>query len=318
LVRNAAGSVTLVNDVQGDVLPLEFNDVTSSSFAEQDRVNNDMDDLMGSFSQGSVQTNRKLNETVGGMSMLRSSANSMTQYVIRVFSETWVEKVLNQLDMLEQHYESDINLLNLMAKRANIGKYGIQAVTKDLLMAPSQIMINIANSAMDPMIRLQAFTQAMDMYAKFRQIMPPDMDPEPVKAYIFGLLGFRDASRFSIDQENPQIQTLMQENAQLKQMIESKMMELDKKNEGVFAKIQSDEKIKAADLEQREQESDRNNEVKADIAEMQAIVDLMIADMGKESDENSTVNSETTKRMAIMAKTKLDRMKMQADKSKPQ
>lgn len=299
LVRNAPGSVTLVNDVTGDVMPLEFNDVTASSFAEQDRVNNDMDDLMGSFSQGSVSTNRKLNETVGGMAMLRNSSTAMTQYVIRVFTETWVEKVLNQLDMLEQNYESDINLLNLMGRRANIEKHGVTAITKDLLMVQSQIVVNVSNSAMDPMIRLQAFTQAMDMYAKFRQIMPPDMDPEPIKAYIFGLLGFRDAGRFSIDQENPELQSLMQENAQLKQMLETKMMEIDKKNETAYAKIESDEKVKTAEMMNKE-----------DIAEMQGIIDLMIAEMGHESDENKTVNIETTKRMIAKLKDKTDQMKM--------
>src|SRR6185436_16972706 len=161
LVRNAAGSVTLVNDVEGDVRELEFNDVTASAYAEQDRINNDMDELLGSFSQGSVQTNRKLNETVGGMAMIRGASNAMTQYLIRIFSETWVEKVLNQVDMLEQYYESDMNLLNLMARRADIGKYGVQEITKELLMVPSQIVVNVANSAMDPMIRLQAFNQAV-------------------------------------------------------------------------------------------------------------------------------------------------------------
>jgi hypothetical protein len=304
LVRNAPGSVTLVNDVAGDVLPLEFNDITASSFAEQDRVNNDMDELMGSFSQGSVQTNRKLNETVGGMSMIRNASNAMTQYVIRVFSETWVEKVLNQLDMLEQHYESDINLLNLMAKRAGIQRHGVTAVTKDLLMVPSQIVVNIANSAMDPLFRLNAFTQAMDMYAKFRQIMPPDMNPEPVKQYIFGLLGFRDAGRFSIDQENPELQSLMQENAQLKQMLETKMLEIDKKNETTYAKIQSDEKVKTAEMMNKE-----------DIAEMQGIIDLMIAEMGHESEENKTINVETTKRMAMRMKDKIEQMKIKQPKT---
>ncbi|MCR4308115.1 MAG: hypothetical protein NUV80_06160 [Candidatus Berkelbacteria bacterium] len=303
LVRNAPGSVTLVNDVQGDVFPLEFNDVTASSFAEQDRVNNDMDDLMGSFSQGSVQTNRKLNETVGGMAMLRNSSTAMTQYVIRVFTETWVEPVLNQLDALEQYYESDIDLLNLMGRRANIEKHGVTAITKDLLMVPSQIVVNVANSAMDPMIRLQAFNQSLNMYAKFRQIMPSDMDPEPIKSYIFGLLGFRDASQFSIDNENPQIASMQQMIQQLQTALESKMTEIQANNETKFAKIESDERIKTAELMSEE-----------DIAEMEGMIDLMIAEMGKETEENKTVNVETTKRMASELKERVEKMKM---KSKP-
>lgn len=279
LVRNAPASITLVNDVEGDVKPFEFNDVTSSSYAEQDRINNDMDDLMGSFSQGSVSTNRKLNETVGGMAMLRGSSNSMTQYVIRVFSETWVEKVLNQVDMLEQHYESNMDLLNLMGRRAGIEKYGIP-ISKEMLMAPSQIMVNIANSAMDPMVRLQAFTSAMDMYAKFRQIMPPDMDPEPVKAYIFGLLGFRDASRFSVDSENPQLAQAMQTIQQLQQALEGKQMEMESK-----------EKIETAKLMQSGEEIDKKLSAEIQIADQRNEVDLHIAEMSKNDGQDGKVES---------------------------
>jgi hypothetical protein len=261
LVRNVPASVTLVNDVQTDVLPMEFQDVTSSAYAEQDRVNVDFDELLGSFSAGSIATNRKLGETVGGLQMLRGTSNTMGQYLIRVFSETWVEKVLNQLDELEQYYESDIELLNLMGRRANISKYGIEAVTKDILMAPARVTVNVANSAQDPTVRLELFTFAMQKYAEFRQNMPPDMDPEPVKAYIFGLLGFRDASRFTKDKDgNPELAAAQQMIQQLQQALESKMAEIKANNEAKFAaieakrdesmaKIQNEREIRAVELE---------------------------------------------------------------------
>lgn len=306
LVRNAPGSVTLVNDIEKDVFPLDFGDITASAFQEQDRVSNDMDEINGSFSQGSVQTNRKLNETVGGMAMLRGASNAMTQYVIRVFSETWVERVLNQLDMLEQYYESDINLLNLMARRAGIQKYGIEAVTKDLLMVPSQVVVNVANSAMDPMIRLQAFTEAMRTYAEIRAAMPPDLDPEPVKAQIFGLLGFRDASKFSVDPEgNPELAAAQQTIEQLTQMLESKMAEIQAANEAKFAQISasheqalakiqsenerkaaeldSEEDRKAAELAQAEREAELEARVQTFIARLQEENKLQIAQMQEET-----------------------------------
>lgn len=251
LVRNAPGSVTLTNDPEKDVIPVEFKDVTGSSYAEQDRINVDLDELMGSFSAGSIATNRKLGETVGGLQMLRGTANTMGQYLIRVFSETWVEKVLNQLDELEQHYESDMKLLTTLAKRANLQKYNVEAITKDLLMVPARVIVNIANSAQDPTIRLELFMFAMRQYSEFRQNMPPDMDPEPVKSYIFGLLGFRDASRFSVDPEgNPQMQAMQQQLQELQQALESKMQEIEAKNETKFAEIASKEKIKLAELQQ--------------------------------------------------------------------
>lgn len=314
LVRNAPASVTLVNDVQTDVLPVEFNDVTSSSYAEQDRINVDLDELLGSFSAGSVATNRKLGETVGGLQMLRGTSNSMGQYLIRVFSETWVEKVLNQLDELEQYYESDLPLLTTFAKRLNLGKYGIQAINKDLLMAPARVTVNIANSAMDPTIRLELFTFAMHKYAEFRQIMPPDMDPEPIKAYIFGLLGFRDASRFSVDPEgNPQMAAMQQEIQALTQALESKMAEIREKGEAnfavVMAKIEADKQKTAAELQQREMQSMRETQasmaeqgreerLQKYIAELQANTQILIAKMSADSQSANTQSSEDTKRFA--------------------
>jgi hypothetical protein len=93
LVRNVAGSVTLVNEMD-DVEPFEFSDVTGSSFQEQDRLSAEMDELLGNFGNSSVMNNRKLNETVGGMAMMNQGANQLTEYTLRTFTETWTEPVL--------------------------------------------------------------------------------------------------------------------------------------------------------------------------------------------------------------------------------
>jgi hypothetical protein len=44
LTRNIAGSVTLVNDIEKDVKELEFSDVTSASYKEQENLNLDFDE----------------------------------------------------------------------------------------------------------------------------------------------------------------------------------------------------------------------------------------------------------------------------------
>ena len=297
LVKNAPASVTLVNDIEKDVFPMEFQDVTSSSYAEQDRINVDFDEITGGFSTGTVSTNRKLGETVGGLSLLKGSANFMAQYVIRIFSESWVEKVLNQIDELEQYYESDIGLLNRMAKRADLQKHGIMQINKDILMTPARITVNIANSAMDPMIRLQAFTSAMDLYAKFRAQMPPDLDPEPIKAYIFGLLGFRDAGRFSKNNQDPKLAAAMQEIQQLRGLLESKQLE-----------VESKEKIAAAKLVHDESEAEKERDLKVYLADMKNEIDLFIADMTHAADSADLENSEATKRLAEMLNHRAEQM----------
>lgn len=329
LVRNAPGSATLVNDPERDAMPIEFNDVTASSYAEQDRINVDFDELLGSFSAGSIATNRKLGETVGGLQMLRGTSNSMGQYLIRVFAETWVEPVLNQLDELEQYYESDIELLTTLSRRANLQKYGVEAVTKDILMAPARVTVNVANSAMDPTVRLELFTFAMTKYAEFRQMMPPDMDPEPIKAYIFGLLGFRDASRFSVDPDgNPQLAAAQQMIQQLQQALESKMAEIQANNEAKFAKVQADQeqsfaKIeaenarkaaeieaenirKAAEIAQSEREAERDARMQMYLANLQENTKLLIAQMQRDAQTTTAQSSEETKRFAanLQADTK--------------
>lgn len=323
LVRNAAGSVTLVNDPQTDVAPLEFTDVTRSAYEEQNLINNDLDDLLGSFSQGSVQSNRKLNETVGGMSMLRGSANEMTQYLIRVFNETWVERVLNQLDALEQHYESDIKLLNLMGKRANIQKYGIQQVDAKLLMQPARVTVNVANSAMDPAIRLQMFLHAISTYAEISQTLPPDIDREAVKVYLFGLLGHKDGSRFSTQEGNlpPQVmqmQAVLQQQQQvigeLENVIKSKQIENQMKSEVQLQiaqakdesartlkemethadvvrdrmKLEYEGRIESAKLQNDAVQGEREREMKLMIATMQARLEAMQAMLQHISAENSS------------------------------
>lgn len=321
LVRNAPASVTLMTDPEKDVIAQEFSDVTASSYAEQDRVNVDMDELLGSFSAGTIQTNRKLGETVGGLAMLRGQTNTMTQYLIRVFSETWVERVLNQLDMLEQHYESDMNLLMLMAKRANLGKFGVQQITKELLMQPGRVVVNVANSAMDPMIRLQAFLEAMRTYAEMSQIMPPDMDREKVKAQIFGLLGYRDASQFSSDPNaNPQLQQAMAMVQQLQQELDSKMAEIEAKNQAKFAEIEmkgqqkmaemqqqaqlesarliQSERVEASRLMQEERQAERDAQLQLALAKLSEETKLLIASMQQQSKEQTAVMSEDTKRFA--------------------
>ena len=224
LVRNVAGSVSMATDPTADVKALEFNDVTGSSFAEQDRINVDYDELLGSFSSGSVQSNRKLNETVGGMAMLRSSSNALTQYVMAVFSETWVEKVLRQLDMLEQHYESDSELIKTAMLELSITeRYGIEEVNNDLLLQRATVSVNITNSSTDPILRLDQFISAIKIYSEIAQNPPPGVKMDEVKKEIFAFLGYRDGRRF-LDEDgvDPQIQQMQEIIQQLEAQVESK------------------------------------------------------------------------------------------------
>jgi hypothetical protein len=224
LLRNVPGGVTLVDDPEVDVREMEWNDVTASSFQEQDRLNVDFDELTGNFSQGSVQTNRKLNETVGGMQMMGGAANQMTEYTLRTFVETWAEKALGQLLLLIKEYETDGSVLELAAGKAGIQeKYGIPP-SFDLLSQPMTLRVNVGLGATDPHKKMERLVFALQTYSGALQSMP-DADPEGLRKEIFGLAGYKDASRLFKQQENPanvQMQQQMQEMGQLIQELQQK------------------------------------------------------------------------------------------------
>lgn len=209
LLRNVPGGVTMVNDVEKDVREVNWQDVTSSSYQEQNVLNNDFDDLAGNFAQSSVQTNRSLNETVGGMKIMAQGANMLTEYTIRILVETWVEPILRQLVKMEQAYETDEVILAIAAQKAQIlQKYGMNKVTDSLLNQELTTQVNIGMGATDPEARLRSFMQATQMYQGLVQQGSPDMDLPEIRKYLYGLAGVKTASRF-FTKVNPQVEKAM-------------------------------------------------------------------------------------------------------------
>ena len=120
LIRNVSGGGVMMNDPEKDVKTIETKDITSSSYQEQDRLSVELDELVGSFSQTSVQSNKNLNETVGGMEAMQSGAGAVQDYGLRIFFETWVEPTLRQLVRLVQYYETDQVILSLAPERSQV------------------------------------------------------------------------------------------------------------------------------------------------------------------------------------------------------
>lgn len=222
LLRNVAGSVTMADNPDTDVREMNWPDVTGSAYAEQDRLNVDYDDLTGNFSQSSVMTNRTMNETVGGMSMLRSGASGLTEYTIRTFVETWLEKVLRQLVKLEQYYETDATILSVCGKRAELMmRYGIDHTVDGLLDQELTTRVNVGMNATDPQSKLQKFMGALQAYANVMQ-MTPDADGEAIRSELFGLAGYRDGARFFQGKDGPRIPPqVKQQLEQMQQQIQA-------------------------------------------------------------------------------------------------
>lgn len=243
IVRNVPGSITLANDPVGDVREMEFNDVTGSSYQEQDRLNVDYDELTGNFSQGSVMTNRKMGETVGGMGMISQAANQITEYTIRTLTETWVEPILRQLVKLEQKYETDEVVLAIAAGKAKLfQKFGISEINDNLLNQELTLTVNVGMGATDPVQKLNKFMGALQAYANVAQMQLPNVDMTEISKEIFGLAGYRDGVRFAKDADQNQaaqeqikqvVDQAKQVVAQVQQEAAQKVKEATDKEQGL-------------------------------------------------------------------------------------
>lgn len=221
LSRNVAGSSTLMDDPDGDVRVVETPDVTGSSFQEQDRLNLDFDEVVGNFSQASVQANRSLNETVGGMNLLATNTNQVSSYKLRTFVETWVEPVLRQLVELERHYETDERLIGMAAKAA-----GLPAVPDELWTVPLSLTVNVGMSATNPQEKanmlLFGFNAIKSLLAD-GTLEQRGLDAREVTKEIFAMIGYRDAGRFFVwAEDDPVVAQLQQTIERLQQQLTAK------------------------------------------------------------------------------------------------
>lgn len=281
IVRNVPGGATMVNDPEKDIREVNWQDVTSSAYAEQDRVNVDFDELLGNFAQSSVMTNRRLNETVGGMKMMAQGANTLTEYTIRLYVESWMEPTLRQLVKLEQAYETDEVVIAIVAQRANLfQRYGTSDILDNLLNKELTLNVNVGMGATDPEARFQRFMMASGAYSKLALEGPPDMNLSEVRKELFGLAGFRDAKRFFTDldvrafmmeqMENKKAQEAQQLIDGAKDHIQRRERQLDMREMGLkLSEAESNVKEKVVDIEQ--QRADALNKLAKEIATRNSI-----------------------------------------------
>ena len=232
LTRNVPGSVTMMQDIEKDVKIVETNDVTGSAYQEQDRLNLDFDDVAGAFSQSSVQSNRNLNETVGGMKMLTSVTNQVGAYQLRTFVETWVEPVLQKLILLEAKYETDETILKLARKAAKLEQYfAEQAMSEsfmdELLEMDVTLNVNVGTGSTNPLDQIKSFLEAM---RSLRDLLTDGvlerygLDVAEVIKEIFGKLGYRDGDRFfDTENEDPRLTNAKAVIQELQQQLEQKV-----------------------------------------------------------------------------------------------
>lgn len=226
LTRNVPGSVTLMNDPKEDVIVQETHDVTQSAYEEQDRLNMDFDELAGSNSKASRGDPQNLANKVGGAEMLAEDANQIEGYQLRTYVETFVQPLLQQVLLLEQHYETDEGILTLCGKKAALDEQGIEVIDENLLMQELSLNVHVGIGSTSPRMQLDNLLWG---FARIRELLETPtltqygLDVEEMMNEIFGKLGYRTADRFfKWNDQDPQIQALNSQVEQLTSMLKNK------------------------------------------------------------------------------------------------
>ena len=247
IVRNAPGGVIMANDPKNDINELNYPDVTSSSFVEHDRLSAELDDLAGNFSPSTKVANNAVNDTLGGSKLAAAGAGLMTEYLLRTINETWWEKVVRQLVLLEGYYETDDIILGVCGKKAKLWeRFGLSQITDDLLM--KEVTVNVDASMGNPNERLQKFLMATNAALSVIAQAPPGANVGEMIKEIYSNAGYRDGERFFGNQD-PRLGKAMQLIQQLQGQLQGKQMELQAGLQETQLKLQSNEKIKAAELQ---------------------------------------------------------------------
>lgn len=272
------------NDVRYDRAPGPGPD----SIRELSVLSNDFDELAGVFSQGSVQANRQLNETVGGMAMISQNANALSELKLSIFIETWMEPVISQLVALEQYYEDDTTLLAVCGKRAKLfEKFGVSEVTDELLEAQVSVMVNVGIGTADPVAKLMRFKTAWDVAGPLIAMGMKDnrleVEFEENLNEIFALVGYKNgADRFIkvkdegdksvpadqvkklMGEVQKKMQELERENADLKKGHQAKLMmkQMDLADDEKDRQLEAALAAKEFEESRREQQSDQMHDIR--------------------------------------------------------
>lgn len=316
LVRNVPGGVTLATDPNTDIKESNWPDVTSSSYVEQDRINADLDELAGNFSPSTKVANNAVNDTLGGSKLAAQGAGMMTDYLLRTFIETWWEPVLRQLVLLEQYYETDQIVLGVCAQKARLfPRFGISAITDDLLAKEVNVSVNVGMGASDPNQRFQKLLGGTNAVLNTIKMAPPNFNVEEFIKEAYSNMGYRDGSRFWNMQQDPRLMQAMQMVQQLQSALQGKQMEMQQTAQLEAAKIQSGERIKAAELQVDYQRISGDLRIR----EAELIVEAQRLELEKlkiQVETNGAVQEQQAKLMELGAKVEEAQLKLQVEREK--
>lgn len=242
LKKSIPGGGIGVGDLEKDVKEINFQDVTGSSYQEQDRLSQELDELLGMFSGSSVQANRSLNETVGGMNLLQNDAVTVAEYELRTWIETWVEPVLRNLQKLIAMFETDETVLAIAAEESKLfQRYGENFQIDQLLDRELIVSVNVGIGNTDPTQKLNRIAQVLNAIGQLPDVAAR-LNGDELAKEAFGAMGFSEGQRFMLNDEE------FQKRQQAQQAPDSSLQTAQ-------LKAQTDKELKAMELEWEREEA---------------------------------------------------------------
>ena len=284
LLRNVPGGSVMVNE-HNDVREMDVRDVTASSYKEQEVMNASFDEIGGGFNPSSVVTNRAMNETVGGMELMASDSNTMTEHGVKQFAVTWAAPVLQQLLELQKAFETDFDAILGAADAANIEGMGVTEFNPEqLLQLPVKLQVNIGIDSTNPGRAVDRLMSGVSIGA---QLGVP-FDGAEIYKEVMGKLGYDDGSRF-VQEQDPNAQppgptpeeqaaeAAAQAEAGKQQLAQAKlqqdgqiqMQKLQLDMQRLQMQLEAQIQMKQMDVASRVQTVDTQTETQANIALMQ-------------------------------------------------
>ena len=261
LVRNVPGGVTMADDVKNDIQEVNWPDVTASSYQEQDRINADMDELLGNFSASSIMTNPDIanNAPARSMQMLSAPAGMLVEYLIRTYVETFIEPVLRLLVLCEQKYETDEVVMAIAVENSQMfQRYGLDRMTDELLNQELTLTVNVGMGATDPQSKLQKLVFGVQSYGNIVKMAVPGLNVDEIGKQIFGFMGYQDGKRF-MTVDDPQKLQLQEQLKQAQGIIQQLQQKVQEKQTGHQVKALTSQAKNQTDLAREAMKQDGEN-----------------------------------------------------------
>jgi len=226
-------TVAYLRNVPGGIVNVDnMDDLTASSYQEEDRKRQAFDDLVGNFNPMQLHQAGAPREAQGTVRMLQGPASEMTEYMLQTYAITFVVEVLRHLVLLEQYYETDKTVMAIAGQKAKIlQKFGQDEVTDAMLAQELTTEVNVGMGSTDTTMMLQRLIYAVTAFAQIAKAPPAGVNLSEVWKEIMALSGYQDGERFST-QGNQEMAKLEQINKQLTQMVQDLKRHKNDKEQG--------------------------------------------------------------------------------------